>query len=316
MKLPFSSLILTILFNALLSNAAPFAAEKRAIDDNLLQTFRMMSQYASAAYCSNNLNSPGDQLQCGPGNCPLVDDADSATVLEYSRTETITDVTGFVATDHTNKQIVVSFRGSQSIDNWLTNLDFALVPTDLCTSCTAHAGFWQSWLDARATVVPAVKAAVANYPAYKITVTGHSLGGAIAAFAATQLRNLGLGVALYTFGSPRIGGPVLSAYVSGQSGGNYRVTHWNDPVPRMPMVAMGYVHVSPEYYVGVKNGAAVGTGDVKVYDGAVNLFKGNSAWLRTDVEAHRWYLSRMGICADLKQKRGLEGLGLDVVARF
>lgn len=232
------------------------------------------------------------------------------------RTETPTDVTGFVATDHTNSLIVISFRGSRSLDNWLTNLDFELTSTDICADCTAHHGFWSSWVDARDTVLPAVKTLAAQYPHYKIAVTGHSLGGAIAPFAAAQLRNQGLGVALYTFGSPRIGDAAISDYISNQPGGNYRVTHWNDPVPKVPLVIMGYAHVSPEYYIGVKNKVDVKEGNIKIYKGGVNL-KGNSAWLLTDVEAHRWYFTQMYTCADVKIKRGLEGLrGVDVVARF
>lgn len=286
-----------------------------------------MSQYASAAYCPSNTNSPGNRIQCGSGNCPLVEQASSTTVLEYSkyvfaassstslthttRIETLTDVTGFIALDHSNKAIIVSFRGSQSIDNWLTNLNFGLVPTDLCARCTAHAGFWQSWVDARDTVIPAVKATAANYADYQIAITGHSLGGAIAPFAAAQLRNQGMRVALYTFGSPRVGGPTLSSYISSQGGGNYRVTHWNDPVPRLPLLTLGYVHISPEYYIGVKNKVDVKAEDVKVYDGAINLLKGNSAWLISDVEAHRWYFTQMYSCADAKQKRGI-----DVVVSF
>ncbi|KAF2632544.1 alpha/beta-hydrolase [Macroventuria anomochaeta] len=275
-----------------------------------------MSQYASAAYCSNNFNSPGDQIQCGSGNCPLVEQADSATVLEYSKTETLTDVTGFVAVDHTNAAIVVSFRGSQSLDNWLTNLDFGFTSTDICDGCTAHSGFWESWVDAQGSVVTAVTAAATKYPAYKISVTGHSLGGAIAPFAAAQLRNQGLSVALYTFGSPRIAGTKLSSYITNQSGGNYRITHWNDPVPRVPLLTMGYVHISPEYYINKKNKVAIAESDFKVYEGAINLM-GNAAWLLTDLEAHRWYFTQMYTCADMKQKRGLDELeGVDIVAKF
>ncbi|KAJ4340226.1 hypothetical protein N0V95_007546 [Ascochyta clinopodiicola] len=269
-----------------------------------------MSQYASAAYCSSNFNSSGDQIQCESGNCPLVEQADSATVLEYSKTETSTDVTGFVAIDHTNKAIILSFRGSLSIDNWLTNLDFDLVKTDICSDCTAHSGFWNSWVDARTTVLPAVKSASEQYPAYNISVTGHSLGGAIAPFAAAQLRNQGVSTSLYTFGSPRIGGRKLSSYISDQAGGNYRVTHRNDPVPRLPMMIMGYVHISPEYYITQKSNVAITEKDLQVFDGAVN-WKGNNAWLITSVEAHRWYFTKMYMCGDLEIT-----IDVDVVARF
>jgi pimeloyl-ACP methyl ester carboxylesterase len=146
------------------------------------------------------------------------------------------------------------------------------------------------------------------FPHYAITVAGHSLGGAIATLAAAQLRNLGYSVALFTFGSPRVGGAKLSAFISGQQGGNYRVTHWNDPVPRVPLLIMGYVHVSPEYYIGRKSGESVGEGDVRVFEGSVN-FGGNAKWLLTDVEAHRWYFGSMYTCKSL-EVRG------EVVARF
>ncbi|KAJ4413210.1 hypothetical protein N0V91_000184 [Didymella pomorum] len=276
-----------------------------------------MSQYASATYCSSNFNSPGTPITCDGGNCPLVEAADDETVLEYSKTETLTDVTGFLALDHTNKLIVISFRGSQSLDNWLTNLDFGFTDTDICNGCSAHSGFYQSWLDARDAVIPAVRATVKQYPTYTISVTGHSLGGAIAPFAAAQLRNLGFTVSLYTFGSPRIGGSAISSYISNQPGGNYRVTHYNDPVPRVPLLAMGYVHLSPEYYIGTKNKVDVKAGDFQVIQGSISLFKGNSAWLLTDVEAHRWYFTRMYDCGGGKRRRGLEDLeGMEVVARF
>lgn len=80
---------------------------------------------------------------------------------------------------------------------------------------------------------------------------------------------------------------------------------------------MGYVHISPEYYIGVKNKVDVQAGDFKVYDGAINLLKGNAAWLITDVEAHRWYFTQMYKCADPKQKRGVEEMQrFEVLATF
>lgn len=158
---------------------------------------------------------------------------------------------------------------------------------------------------------------MAQYPSYRIAITGHSLGGAVAALAAASLRVQGYDVALYSFGAPRVGGAALSSFISGQKGGNYRVTHWNDPVPRVPLLTMGYVHISPEYYVGVGNGVDVKKGDFRVYEGAVSLFRGNAAWLVTDAEAHRWYFGRMFGCTAGVGRRGVGGLGgLDVVARF
>jgi thioesterase domain-containing protein len=40
---------------------------------------------------------------------------------------------------------------------------------------------------------------VANFPNYKVVVTGHSLGGAVGTFAAAELRNEGINVDLVCF---------------------------------------------------------------------------------------------------------------------
>ncbi|KAL6712673.1 hypothetical protein ACN47E_000550 [Coniothyrium glycines] len=317
--LSFLPLFTAALLSVSFSHAAP-VLEGRGIASDLLTKFKLMEQYASAAYCSNNGDSVGDRISCASGNCPDVQNADSSSVAEYSRVETSTDVTGFVAVDHTNKLIVVSFRGSSSIDAWRTNLDFDTVSTDLCSGCTAHRGFWQSWLDAKDRVVPAVKQASASFPSYSVTVTGHSLGGAIASLAATSLRNSGYTVALYNYGSPRIGGSTISSYISNQPGGNYRVTHWNDPVPKLPLLIMGYVHISPEYYINKPNNQEVKAGDIKIYSGSMNLF-GNMAWLIMDIEAHRWYFKSVYTCSAKKNKRGgLEirdvDASVDMIATF
>lgn len=241
-------------------------------------------------------------------------------MLTTDRTETSTDVTGYVAVDHTNKLIVVAFRGSSTVDSWFTNLDFDTVTTDICSGCTAHHGFWNSWIDARDRVLSAVKQASTTYSNYQIAVTGHSLGGAIASLAAAQLRNSGYTVALYNYGSPRIGGTKISSYITNQAGGNYRVTHWNDPVPKLPLLIMGFVHISPEYYINKPNKQDVQINDIKLYDGAVNL-RGNSAWLAVDIEAHRWYFGSVYTCSAKKNKRGglrIRGLkdSVDMFATF
>jgi alpha-beta hydrolase superfamily lysophospholipase len=168
--------------------------------------------------------------------------------------------------------------------------------------------------------MPAVKQASATFPGYKITVVGHSLGGAIASLAAASLRNSGLTIALYNFGSPRIGGSTISSYITNQPGGNFRITHWSDPVPKVPLLTMGYVHISPEYYINKPNEQDVNVGDIIVYPGAVN-FMGNQAWLKIDINAHWWYFESMYSC-DAKSKRGstlrirdVEG-EVEVFARF
>jgi len=112
-------------------------------------------------------------------------------------------VTGYIATDTTNSAIVVAFRGTASVRGVIADAMFSAVETDICDGCTAAAGFYNSWLEARDGVMAAVKSASAQYPAFQIVATGHSLGGAIADFAAAELRNEGYSVALVSTGVKR-----------------------------------------------------------------------------------------------------------------
>jgi ABC-type transport system involved in multi-copper enzyme maturation permease subunit len=81
----FSSLFTAVVLYTSISYAAPLVSEKRGIQDDQLNTFKLMGQYSAAAYCASNYSSPGDQVQCASGNCPLVETADSATTIEYDR---------------------------------------------------------------------------------------------------------------------------------------------------------------------------------------------------------------------------------------
>jgi pimeloyl-ACP methyl ester carboxylesterase len=190
---------------------------------------------------------------------------------------------------------------SYSLDDWTTNLDFNVVNTNICDGCTAHEGFWNSWVKARARVTAAVQKALQSHPGYQIISTGHSLGGALATLAAADLRRNGYTVALYSFGAPRFAGLKLSTYISAQPGGNYRVTHWNDLIPQLFPVWMGFAHISPEYYIKKENNKAVAASDVQVYTGYTNwwgnaILVGNGGWVTPDVGAHMWYFNNIVAC--------------------
>lgn len=101
------------------------------------------------------------------------------------------DATGFVAVDSTNQIVVLSFRGSSDIENWEANLDFIATDVDLCDGCQAHEGFWNSWNTVADEVTSQIDTAMGDNSGFGLVVTGHSLGGALAALAGTALRNSG-----------------------------------------------------------------------------------------------------------------------------
>jgi pimeloyl-ACP methyl ester carboxylesterase len=204
---------------------------------------------------------------------------------------TITDTAGFIAVDNTNKAVVLSFRGSYSVRNWIADASFAYTIPGLCDGCLAELGFWSSWRLVRDKILPQLKDAVSQNPDYEVVVVGHSLGAAIASLAAADLRVKGYPSAkLYAYAAPRVANPALAKFITAQ-GNNYRFTHTNDPVPKLPLLSMGYVHISPEYYITAPNNATVTASDVKVIEGAVS-FEGNTGTgipTIASFDAHHWY---------------------------
>lgn len=124
------------------------------------------------------------------------------------------------------------------------------------------------------------------------------MGAGVATLAAADLRGKGYPDAkLYAYASPRVANPDLSKFITAQSN-NYRFTHIDDPVPKLPLIAMGYTHVSPEYYITSPNNATVGTGDIKVLKGDIN-WDGNTGTgvpSLTAFDAHHWYFEEADGC--------------------
>ena len=101
-------------------------------------------------------------------------------------------MTGFLAADFTNKLIVLSFRGSKTISNWIADLDFILTAvSDLCSGCEVHRGFWRAWETVADEMTTQVKTAMTTYPDYTVVVTGHSFGAALAVLGGAALRKAG-----------------------------------------------------------------------------------------------------------------------------
>jgi len=120
--------------------------------------------------------------------------------------------------------------------------------TDINVRLTAdrdtHIGF-QSALDAvRPEIGQAVRQSRQSRPLF---VTGHSLGGALAALAAQHadgLPDAATPRAVYVYGMPRAGGVRFSAAYNATLGPfTYRLVHGQDIVARVPMSGLGYRHV-------------------------------------------------------------------------
>ncbi|KAJ5177920.1 uncharacterized protein N7500_000619 [Penicillium coprophilum] len=276
---------------ASLGHALPGKLQARDVSTTELTQFDFWVQYAAASYYLDVYTAQvGAKIVCSKGNCPEVEQAGATVFYDFSNA-TITDTAGFIAVDHTKAAVVLTFRGSYSIRNWITDASFLYTNPDLCKGCFAELGFWSSWKLVRDDITKELKEAFSQNPDYELVVVGHSLGAAIATLAAADLRGKGYPSAkLYAYASPRVANAALAKYITAQ-GNNYRFTHTNDPVPKLPLLTMGYVHVSPEYWITSPNNATVSTSDIEVIQGDVS-FAGNTGTglpLLTDFEAHIWY---------------------------
>ena len=98
------------------------------------------------------------------------------------------DLQGFTGYSKQLKAIVLSFRGSSNIANWITNLSYKLVAYSKCTNCKVHSGFLKAWGLAKEIVVADIQNLRALYRGAPIYVTGHSLGGALGALSVVDLQ--------------------------------------------------------------------------------------------------------------------------------
>ncbi|GAB0134387.1 hypothetical protein EsDP_00002764 [Epichloe bromicola] len=252
-------------------------------------------QHAAAAYCNFDA-APGRTIVCGKNACPLVQQNEPTVMASFAGQHT--GIGAYVAVDVIRREIVLSVRGSSNIRNFITDIIFAWQGCDLASDCKVHTGFAKSWEEIQDAAARAIRTAREQNPGFRVVATGHSLGGAVATLAAAHLRREGYAVDVYTYGSPRVGNDKFADWMTGQPGGQWRVTHHDDPVPRLPPIFVGYRHISPEYWLsGGRN-----TRDDDWPIGQLRVCKGiastacNGGTFGLDILAHLHYLGETSAC--------------------
>lgn len=199
--------------------------------------------------CPGCVNIPGVKYIAG-------DDHNPQSNYWYVAVDTQFDATGV-------PMIVVAFRGSSNLKNWLENAQIWFDKTIFMHVGDAriHTGFYNGWSDCRDKVHAAVAQAYALYPNARLAVTGHSLGGALSEIFAVDLavtekfgaRSGPVGyplpvfrnVTAYNFGCPRVGDDGWAALVESTVAGYYRLTHDRDIVPMVPPKNLGFDYFHP-----------------------------------------------------------------------
>ncbi|KAK4188230.1 Alpha/Beta hydrolase protein [Podospora australis] len=259
-----------------------------------LDKFKLYAQWAAAASC-NSEKSPGEPIACQEEQCTTLESHQA--VVAGSFTGLLTDSRGFVGIDHVDKVIVLSFRGSVSVRNWIADLILIQVPCTLTPFCLVHAGFLASYNEIAKPALAALASARAANPTYRVVTTGYSLGAAVATLAAANLRKSSPSdsIDLITFGSPRVGNGAFAKFVTGQKGEEYRLTHKDDPVPRLPPIIFNYRHTSPEYWFDPGSDKEVSLDEVQVCLGHANI-SCNAATEGLNMDTHGWYFQGLAGC--------------------
>lgn len=145
---------------------------------------------------------------------------------------------GFVAAGR--GATIVAFAGTDPVvlANWISDFDAHIGPAQTA----------DGYRIAAAAVADQVKRAI-SAPALannKIFVTGHSLGGALAALSAREIVSSGAAVtAVYTFGMPRAGSPdfATTQYDPSLGSRTYRLVQGEDLVPTVAPSELDFHHL-------------------------------------------------------------------------
>jgi triacylglycerol lipase len=159
------------------------------------------------------------------------------------------DLFGFIVRETASGAVIVSIRGTLVVEEWLRN--FTAVPADyslLPDYGTVHLGFRLVY----ASVSESIRQGLATVPlSTRITVVGHSLGGAMATLAGPDVkRNQNREqVDVCTFGGPRVGKADYRESSNADITRCFRVTNQFDIVPHVPTILTGWLHVGEQIEV-------------------------------------------------------------------
>ncbi|KAI8907963.1 Alpha/Beta hydrolase protein [Gorgonomyces haynaldii] len=223
--------------------------QKGVVPESSIQLYQSFVNYTTSAYCPEL-----DTWSCVP--CT---DKNVTGVRDFGDYDM--DAYGYIALNHIRKLIILSFRGTRNLENWLRDLMFAKpdVPfPDAPDGAQVHYGFLTTWMYLRVYVVEFLKEYRLKHPDYRILVTGHSLGGAITTLCVMDLvSSFGYypqDFIVFTLSQPRVGNQIFAEWFAQQGFQSVRVTNQEDLTPHLPPLWMQFRHVPSEVWIADEDG--------------------------------------------------------------
>jgi hypothetical protein len=150
---------------------------------------------------------------------------------------------GWFCLDKPNQRLIMAFRGTQFIHDWLDNFDFIPAPyAPVPGRGTVHEGFQIVYLTVRDNLITLLNKYSAGYR--ELLITGHSLGAALCALATLDMLNVNsnLSPVVYTWAEPRVGHSDFVSFFNTHVNICYRIVNVWDVVPHLPPDIAGYEH--------------------------------------------------------------------------
>ncbi|EGO00311.1 hypothetical protein SERLA73DRAFT_180832 [Serpula lacrymans var. lacrymans S7.3] len=230
-----------------------------------------LGQFSELVYCPFPLEFAFNNLALllSPG-FPL-EGYDALNTSDFVRSfhGSVANLSGFIVRRQKTEQLVVAISGTSSIWQAAYTIRAHQVAHSVGSGCKVHSGFWSLYLGIRSQVFDAIRESLEGHIIGELVITGHSMGGAMSYLLAFDILNSdeiqitrGLKLKIVTFGAPRCGNEALvqcwrslvdgcrTEYGRG-SVQEYCVKGYNDGVPSLPPLKLGYRHFSqnPLYYV-------------------------------------------------------------------
>ena len=216
----------------------------------------LYAELVNAAYAiapANNTNAAGQVVTAGAASYQVVTSIfanDLATDMNPARGNSRVSI-GLILQAATGNT-VIALRGTEGIREWIHDAEFLMVPCPILPgSGHTEDGFTAMYLSMTTTLDPACPSVTRSLPTLNfpkpvtsLAICGHSLGGALATLLAldvaahTAFKN----PAVYTYASPRTGGPQFAATYNQVVPTTSRIAGRLDLVPKLPLPPV-YEHV-------------------------------------------------------------------------
>jgi predicted lipase len=203
---------------------------------------------------SDLTNKAGQTLSAGGTNYTVVTTIyanDLATDMNPSRGDDEVSI-GLICQVANTGDVVITIRGTEGTQEWIHDAEFLQVPCPFLVGAghteDGFTAMYESLRTGAAANSPTVASALAKlsypHPVSSLTISGHSLGGALATLLALDVaaNTTFKDPAVYTFGSPRTGDALFANTFDQVVKNSYRVANRLDIVPTLPP-PVDYQHV-------------------------------------------------------------------------